>query len=63
MKVGEVDERWIGLCMDKWWWELLWSRGEVGRRGEGGNTHGYLTLSTPCNLEQTESMSTWQLAQ
>ena len=33
VKVGEVDERWIGLCMDKWWWELLWSRGEVGRRG------------------------------
>ena len=40
MKVGEVNERWIGLCMDKWWWELLWSRGEVGRRGDGGNTHG-----------------------
>ena len=38
MKVGEVNEGWIGLCMDKWWWEL-WSRREVGRRGDGGNTH------------------------
>ena len=44
MKVGEaiwINDRWIGLCMEKWWWELLWSGGEggVGWRGEGGNTH------------------------
>ena len=29
-KVGEVNR----------WRKLLWSRGEVGRRGEGGSTHG-----------------------
>ena len=42
MKVREaiwINERWIGLCMEKWWWEL-WSRGVVGWRGEGGYTHG-----------------------
>ena len=42
MKVVEaiwINERWIGLCMEKWWWELWWSRGGVGWRGEGENTH------------------------
>ena len=42
MKVGEaIWERWVDLCMEKRWWELLlWSRGGVGWRGEGGSTHG-----------------------
>ena len=60
-KVWEVDKRWIGLCMYKGWrWgKLMWSRGEVGRRGEGGSTHSlklnfYLFASNLANkLQET----------
>ena len=45
-KVGEVNKRWVGLCMCKEWrWrKLLWSRGGVGRRGEGGSTHRFFIV-------------------
>ena len=52
-KVWEVDKRWIGLCMYKGWrWgKLMWSRGEVGRRGEGGSTHVIFIINS-CHISQ-----------